>query len=269
MSLYTASINSGSNGNCYYISNGNDAVLVDAGISCRETEIRMKKMGLDISKVRAIFITHEHGDHTKGAQLLSSRYNIMAYLNHKTHYKSHLKFKPELYRRIEDGEVIDVNGITVTGFSKLHDAEDPISFVVQYAGITVGVFTDIGAVCDNLKHYISQCHAAYLEANYDEAMLENGRYPIHLKNRIRGGLGHLSNKEALDLFLAHKPEHMTHLFLSHMSKDNNDPELALQLFKQQAGDVQVHIASRYGHSDVFQIGAGATAIQQVKQTELF
>lgn len=269
MSLYTASINSGSNGNCYYISNGQDAVLIDAGISCRETEIRMKKMGLNIAKVRAIFITHEHTDHIKGAQLLSSRYKIPTYLNHKTHYASHLKFKPELYRRIEHGEVIDVNGIKVTGFSKLHDAIDPFSYVVSYAGITVGVFTDIGAVCDNLKRYMSQCHAAYLESNYDAEMLDKGRYHIRLKDRIRGGLGHLSNKEALDFFLEHKPEYMTHLFLSHLSRDNNNPELALQLFKQHAGNVQVHVAPRYEGSELFHITNDAVPTQQLKQAVLF
>ncbi len=269
MALYTASINSGSNGNCYYMSNGQDAVLIDAGLSCRETEIRMKKMGLAINKVRGIFITHEHTDHIKGAQLLSSRYKIPVYLNHKTHYNSHLKFNPELYRRIEHGEVIDINGISITGFNKLHDAIDPFSFVVTYNAITVGVFTDIGAVCDNLTHYMRQCHAAYLEANYDADMLENGRYPQHLKDRIRGGLGHLSNKEALDFFLAHRPTHMTHLFLSHLSRDNNNPELALQLFRQHAGDVQVHVASRYGHSDVYHISAEATAPKKVEQGVLW
>lgn len=269
MSLYTASINSGSNGNCYYIGNGQDAVLIDAGLSCRETEVRMKKMGLSLAKVRAIFITHEHRDHIKGAQLLSSKYKIPAYLNHKTHYKSHLKFKPELYRRIEHEEVIDVHGITVTGFSKLHDAVDPCSYVVSYAGITIGVFTDIGAVCSNLQQYMGRCHAAYLESNYDEEMLENGRYSMFLKNRIRDGLGHLSNKQALELFLAHKPAHMTHLFLSHLSNDNNDPDLALQLFRQHAGDVQVHVASRYEHSELFHITTDNTPTQVVKQAVLF
>lgn len=269
MSLYTASINSGSNGNCYYISNGKDAVLVDAGLSCRETEIRMKKMGLQLSKVRAIFITHEHADHIKGAQLLSSRYNITAYLNHKTHYKSHLKFKPELYRRIEHEEVIDINGIKVTGFRKLHDAVDPYSFVVSYEGVTIGVFTDIGSVCDNLKRYFPQCHAAYLEANYDVQMLEKGRYPLRLKNRIRGGLGHLSNKEALDFLLQYKSPHLQQVFLSHLSRDNNDPELALQQFKQQAGNIQVHVASRYEPSDMYHITADEVAPQPLKQASLF
>lgn len=269
MSLYTASINSGSNGNCYYISNGQDAVLIDAGVSCRETEIRMKKMALNLSKVRAIFITHEHRDHIKGAQLLSSKYKIPAYLNHKTHYKSHLRFRPELYHRIEHGQEVDVNGIKVTGFSKLHDAIDPCSYVIEYAGVTVGVFTDIGAVCGNLKQYMGQCHAAYLESNYDEEMLENGRYSAYLKERIRGGLGHLSNRQALDFFLAHKPAHMTHLFLSHLSNDNNDPDLALQLFRRQAGDVQVHVASRYAHSEVFHITADNVPAKKLEQGVLF
>lgn len=269
MSLYTASINSGSNGNCYYISNGQDAVLIDAGLSCRETEQRMKKMGLNITKLRAIFITHEHRDHVKGAQLLSSKYKIPVYLNHKTHYASHLKFKPELYRRIEHEEAVDVNGMTVTGFSKIHDAIDPYSFVVKHEDITVGVFTDIGAACDNLRKYMGQCHAAYLESNYDADMLEKGRYPAVLKDRIRGGLGHLSNKEALDFFLAHKHEHLSHLFLSHLSRDNNNPELALQLFRQHAGDVQVHVASRFGHSDIFHINGDATPSHPLKQAKLF
>ncbi|MCB0698433.1 MAG: MBL fold metallo-hydrolase [Chitinophagaceae bacterium] len=269
MSLYTASINSGSNGNCYYIGNGQDAVLIDAGLSCRETEQRMKKMGLNISKVRAIFITHEHRDHVKGAQLLSAKYKIPVYLNHKTHYASHLKFKPELYRRIEHEEAVDVNGITVTGFSKIHDAIDPYSFVVTHAGITIGVFTDIGAACDNLRKYMGLCHAAYLESNYDADMLEKGRYPVSLKNRIRGGLGHLSNKEALDLFLEYKPNHMTHVFLSHLSRDNNRPELALQLFQQNAGEVDVHVASRFGHSDIFHITGDAAPSHPLKQAQLF
>ncbi len=269
MSLYTASINSGSNGNCYYISNGQDAVLVDAGLSCRETELRMTKMGLNVAKVRGIFITHEHRDHTKGAQLLSRKYNIPVYLNHKTHYASHLKFKPELYRRITDEEVIEINGITVTGFSKLHDAVDPCSFIVSYAGVTVGVFTDIGAVCDNMRRYMPQCHAAYLEANYDEEMLENGRYPPILKNRIRGGLGHLSNKEALDFFLSHKHEYMTHLFLSHLSADNNNPDVALELFKKHANGVQVYVASRQEGSEVFHITTDDAVDKPLKQASLF
>jgi phosphoribosyl 1,2-cyclic phosphodiesterase len=102
-------------------------------------------------------------------------------------------------------------------------------------------------------HNFKQCHAVFLESNYDEAMLENGRYPIHLKNRIRGGEGHLSNKEALDLFITHRSPHLSHLILSHLSKENNSPQIAAQLFSTQAGNTKIIVASRHEASAVYNI----------------
>ncbi|HMR83320.1 MAG TPA: hypothetical protein PKE30_09315 [Niabella sp.] len=98
-----------------------------------------------------------------------------------------------------------------------------------------------------------KCHAAFLEANYDEVLLENGRYPYHLKKRIRGGRGHLSNKEALDLFLSCRPTHMSHLFLSHLSADNNHPDLVRDLFHEQATTTNIIIASRYQETPVYTV----------------
>jgi phosphoribosyl 1,2-cyclic phosphodiesterase len=134
---------------------------------------------------------------------------------------------------------------------------------VSCNGITAGVFTDIGIVCDNLISHFKQCHAVFLESNYDEDMLENGRYPVHLKNRIRGGQGHLSNRQALDLFIQHRPPFMSHVFLSHLSKENNDPGLAAGLFAQHAGEVKVVVASRYAATEVYAI-AGNTIAQPLK-----
>src|SRR5690606_28367188 len=114
---------------------------------------------------------------------------------------------------------------------KFHDASEPHSFIVSCNEVTVGVFTDIGTPCENLVRYFRQCHAAFLEANYDEEMLEKGRYPYFLKERIRGGKGHLSNKQTLELFTSCKPSYMSHLFLSHLSRDNNSPDLVLDLFR--------------------------------------
>jgi phosphoribosyl 1,2-cyclic phosphodiesterase len=115
------------------------------------------------------------------------------------------------------------------------------------------VFTDIGAPCDRLIHYFKQCHAVFLESNYDEDMLDKGRYPVYLKNRIRGGSGHLSNRQALDLYINHRPSFMSHLLLSHLSKENNSPELVESLFASTAFDTQVVIASRYRESAVYEI----------------
>ena len=123
-------------------------------------------------------------------------------------------------------------------------------------------------------HYFNQCHAVFLEANYDEQMLENGKYPLHLKNRIRGGLGHLSNTEALDLFVTHRSPALSHLLLSHLSKENNSPEMVEDLFKQHANGTNIVIASRYQSTNVFSISSDnnesiASKIQQPAQLGLF
>ena len=141
----------------------------------------------------------------------------------------------------------------ITAFPKFHDAIDPHSFIISYNNITVGVFTDIGASCEHLVKHFSQCHAAFLETNYDEILLETGSYPVHLKNRIRGGNGHLSNTQALEIFRKYKPPFMTHLLLSHLSKDNNDPQLVKKLFDEHAAGTEIIIASRYEQTNVYTI----------------
>lgn len=253
MSLFVASLNSGSNGNCYYVGNGSEAVLVDAGISCRETERRMARLNLSLKTVKAIFISHEHSDHIKGVTVLSKKYNLPVYITETTARFGRLNIDRSLARTFAADETISINSLSVTPFAKHHDAGDPHSFVVEGNGVIVGVFTDIGNVCDKLTMHFKGCHAAFLEANYDADMLENGRYPIHLKRRIRGGKGHLSNHEALELFNTHRPAHMSHLFLAHLSAENNNPELVNELFSAHAGDVHVVVASRYRETEVFHI----------------
>ena len=257
MSLYITSLNSGSNGNCYYIGNGSEAVLVDVGISCRETEKRMKHLGLDMKKVKAIFVSHEHGDHIKGVSVLANKYKLPIYITKLT-AKHGPRLISHLAKTFTADEPVIVGQLSVTAFAKHHDAVDPHSFIVRYNNITVGVFTDIGKVCKQVIHYFKQCHAAFLETNYDEALLENGRYPLHLKNRIRGGEGHLSNKQALELFTTHRPPFMTHLLLTHLSKENNTPELAAELFTKHADGTTIIVASRYEATNIFTITAEGT-----------
>ena len=253
MHLYTASLNSGSNGNCYYIGNKDEAVLVDAGLSCRETERRMKQSGLDISRVKAIFISHEHGDHIKGVEGLSAKHKLPIYITPATLQQSRLRIPVGQVFSFKGYEPVTIGGLSIVAFPKLHDAIDPYSFVVSGNGVNIGVFTDIGAPCNHVIDNFKKCHAIFLEANYDEAMLANGRYPQHLKNRITGEHGHLSNNQALTLFLQHKPAHMRHVYLSHLSRDNNRPELALGLFAQHAGGTQVCVASRDEAGPVYTI----------------
>ncbi len=265
MSVFITSLNSGSNGNCYYIGNEHEAVFVDVGISCRETEKRMNRLGLSIQKVKAIFISHEHSDHISGVPVLAKKYNIPVYITPKT--LLYLKVNPDEHKIIHfiAYQPVTIGDLVITAFPKFHDAIEPHSFVITCRDITIGVFTDIGATCEHLISHFSKCHAAFLEANYDDEMLDSGGYPYHLKRRIRGGHGHLSNKQALELFLAHKPAFMSHLLLAHLSKNNNDPNLVYELFNTHANGTEVVVASRYEETAVYCIGSGGPAIGRAKQ----
>lgn len=251
MPAYLASINSGSNGNCYYIGDGTDAVLIDAGISCRQTEQRMNRLGLSLSDVRAVFISHEHTDHTRGVEVISKKYRIPVYITEKTHHHSRLYLDKSLVHHFDTGQTIRIGNLRVKPFPKSHDAAEPHSFTVSAGRITTGVFTDIGTACKEVTGHLRKCHACFLESNYDEKMLDTGRYPVHLKRRIKSDHGHLSNTQALELFLNHRPSALKLLILSHLSAENNHPDIVQELFTRHAGDVRIVVASRYGESDVY------------------
>jgi phosphoribosyl 1,2-cyclic phosphodiesterase len=253
MSLFITSLNSGSNGNCYYIANETEAVLVDVGISCREVEKRLARLGLNMSKVKAVFISHEHSDHIKGVKVLAKKYVLPVYITSLTHNSSGLFIAGELLRTFNAYSPVKVGGLEITAFPKLHDCAEPHSFVVSGNGVNIGVFTDIGRVCHHVINNFKICNAVFLETNYDEEMLEEGNYPFYLKKRIRGGHGHLSNKEALELFNNHKTDLMTHVFLSHLSRDNNHPSLVHDLFTRSAGNVKVVVATRDEETALYHI----------------
>ena len=259
MSLSIASLNSGSSGNCYYIGNAAEGILVDAGISCRETERRLKHLGLSIKMVKAIFITHEHADHVNGLPKLVKKYFLPVYMSKGT--KSNLRggwphIRPTL---VQSYEPVRIGTMVVTPIPKFHDAVEPHSFVVSYNHVNVGVFTDTGRSCEHLVKSFQRCHAAFLESNYDEGMLETGDYPQHLKERIRKGFGHLSNKQALQLFLTHRPPFMSHLILSHLSGNNNTPEIVENLFSGVAGETKIIVASRKKETALYQVADSVMA----------
>ncbi len=150
MSLFITALASGSNGNCYYIGNDKEAVLIDAGIHCKELEKRMSRLGLSMKNVKAVFISHEHADHIRGLTVLAKRWSPMVYITTPTLRGGRLKLDINYKKSFRCSEPVHIGELQIIPFSKRHDAADPHSFIIESKGVKVGVFTDIGAPCDKL-----------------------------------------------------------------------------------------------------------------------
>lgn len=244
---------SGSNGNCYYIGTEKEAVLVDAGISRRQVMKRMKEMKLDIAKVKAVFISHEHSDHIRGLRVLSDLQGIDAYLTHATLQKAHKNYHPEITRIFEAGDVIQVGGFRVHSFAKNHDAVDPCSFRIEVEGQNIGVMTDIGEACDKVKAHLYECNIVFLESNYDERLLDEGAYPYYLKERVKSSKGHLSNRQAVELVETFGSDKLNTIILSHISADNNRVEIAMKDFEHLKNKYRILPTSRYAPAKIVEI----------------
>ncbi|MCW3807817.1 MBL fold metallo-hydrolase [Plebeiibacterium marinum] len=241
---------SGSNGNCYYIGNESEAILIDAGISRRQIVERMNEKGLNPLKIKAVFITHEHSDHYRGAKVLSKKLQIPIYLTTQTHLKSYQTMRPANVVNFEAGDVISIGNFRVHSFKKQHDAIEPCSFRIEHEGKNIGVFTDIGTPCDNVTHHLNKCHLLFLESNYDVDMLEQGNYPYYLKKRVASDIGHLSNDQAKNLIEEHAGDMLKTIYLSHISEDNNRGEIALDTFKPLMDKYIIKLTSRYAACEV-------------------
>ncbi|MDA3817834.1 MAG: MBL fold metallo-hydrolase [Prolixibacteraceae bacterium] len=249
--IEVCAIASGSNGNCYYIGDGEEAVLVDAGISCKQILLRMEQRGLDPASVKAVFLTHEHADHIRGARVLSKKLGIPVFYTYGTWNKAHKSSKAPFHRYIHIGEPLQWGRFTVHAFTKKHDANEPCSYRIEINGHNIGVMTDIGAVCDNVVEHFMLCNVVFLESNYDEEMLTNGGYPWYLKQRILSDVGHMSNAQALELITKYGNGILDTVFLSHLSGENNTPELAYETFKSLHETYNFVKTSRSEATEVF------------------
>ncbi len=246
-------IASGSNGNCYYIGNEKDAVLVDAGLSGKQILARMAELQLDPSKIKAVFITHEHGDHMRGARGVSKKMQVPIYLTVKTYNAAYKNMRPDYPKYFTPDQQIEVGDFTIFPVLKNHDAAEPCSFRIQYKGKNIGVFTDIGEACENVQTHIEKCDGLFLESNYDETMLWEGGYPYFLKKRVASELGHLSNDQAFELLENHAGDNLQCVFLSHLSRDNNTPEKAAERMDALTARFEVKLTSRYAPSEIYKI----------------
>lgn len=226
-------IASGSSGNCTYINENNTHILVDAGVSCKR--ITQGLYGLDVppEDLDAIFITHEHSDHISGLKILSKKQQIPIYgtagtLEAIRRGDTKHEINPDLYHPIDADAPILIKELTITAFRNTHDAADPVGYRIDGDGHAVAVATDLGNYTDYTVSHLKDLDAILIEANHDLRMLQVGPYPFDLKRRIMSDYGHLSNDRCGDLLNEILHDHIRHILLGHLSKENNFPDLAYE-----------------------------------------
>jgi len=230
MSLQLCVLASGSSGNCTYVGTDRTGILIDAGLSGKETQRRLEQLGLGMANIQAVCVSHEHGDHTAGLRVLNRRHGIPLFVNSATRdILCRAEGAGELSWNIfQSGSAFPVGDLVLEPFTVPHDAADPVGFIVKAGALRVGITTDIGMITERVVDALSGCHALVIEANHDEHLLENAERPWSLKRRIKGRLGHLSNEHAAEMVARVAGPHLQHVFLAHLSADCNRGELALQ-----------------------------------------
>lgn len=258
------SLFSGSSGNATFVRAGNTNILIDCGESGSHIECSLKSIGVDMSSIDCIFITHEHTDHIKGAGILSRRYDLPIYATYGTWQKMISKIGKiscDNIRYIQGGVPFGAFDAVVTPFSTPHDSCESVGFTIEYNGAKASVATDIGVVNKTVYENISSSQIVLLESNHDIDMLLHGPYSPELKKRVRSSVGHLSNDDCA-LTCAHLLDKgVKHILLGHLSLDNNTPAVAYASTEKSlvakgakvGFDVTLEVASRYKPSAVYKI----------------
>lgn len=219
---------SGSRGNAIYVSDGQTAILVDAGLAGIEIIRRLRSKGLDPETLDGIVVSHEHTDHVRGVGVLSRKFKLPIYITQKTSEASGPQIG-KLYDAVHfrSGETFQLKSLTIHPFSISHDAQDPIGFTVKQNGMKIGIATDLGIATGMVKEHLKECGVLVVEANHDLTLLMEGPYPWFLKQRIKGRTGHLSNEDSKALLKDVRHDRLKHVILAHLSETNNTPAAAL------------------------------------------
>ncbi len=223
--VFLSSLGSGSSGNSFFIDTPAGALLVDQGFSRRELLSRMERAGCDPSRLCGALLTHEHGDHAKGARVFCDALNIPLYTTMIT--ASGLARRnnlPKLVRTFEPGATFDICGIEVNSFALPHDV-DTVGFNIRSRNISIGIATDLGCAGATIRRALANCHALVIESNYDREMLLNSNRTLELKRRICSFKGHLENSYTAELLEELLGENTSLLLLAHVSRECNDPEM--------------------------------------------
>ena len=252
-------LGSGSKGNCYYIDNDDDALLIDAGFNRKETLKRLNDVGLDISKIRAILVTHEHTDHVKGLASLSTKDNIKVYAPHDCYLACINKLGNINYaganKNYENG--FSINNFQIKPFRTPHDSVYSVGYKITFDGKSIAIATDLGVVTNGVMKNLLGVDMAVVESNHDIEMLKNGKYPILLKKRILSNQGHLSNEACSRLIVELIKGGTKRFALAHLSEENNLVALAYNEADEMihsadlASGVELSVLEQNAPSDIF------------------
>lgn len=229
MSIKFCSLSSGSSGNCQYIETENTKILIDAGFSGKRIETLLSSIGVNPATLDAIFVTHEHIDHSMGVGVLSRRYDLPIYANENTWTGMEpiiKKVKEKNTKAFITEENLHIKDLTIYPFHVSHDALEPVGYVIFYKNVKLSIVTDTGWVNDNMKNKIKNSNLYFMESNHDTQMLRDGSYPWSLKQRIMSNKGHLSNHDAGNILGDVLSGNNEIVLLAHLSADNNIPRLA-------------------------------------------
>ncbi|KAA6338749.1 putative metallo-hydrolase YycJ [termite gut metagenome] len=269
MKVTFISLASGSSGNCYYLGTKKYGILIDAGIGVRTIKKRLKEAGISLDVIRAIFITHDHSDHIKGVGYLGEGLNIPVYataLVHKGINKNyHIRQKLcSSVRYLEKETSVRLEDFCITPFEVPHDSIDNVGYCIEIGEIVFSFLIDIGEITPVAAQYIRKANYLVVEANYDEEMLRTGSYCSRLKERIACKTGHLSNVTIADFLAENTTGILRHIWLCHLSKNNNTPELAYETIGKglrERGfvlgrDIQLDVLKRSAVSGPYEIESG-------------
>jgi phosphoribosyl 1,2-cyclic phosphodiesterase len=234
MCVTVSMLASGSRGNCAIVASTRTKILIDAGLSCRETFKRLKSTGEDPHSLSAILITHEHSDHVYGLATLAKKLRIPVFMTGGTHHAWARAMRMvngerpllEKLERFESGHRFQVGDIEVKPFTIPHDAIDPVGFTFRAEGIKVSLATDLGYLPANVRDHLRGSDILIMESNHDVEMLRGGSYPWSVKQRVASNVGHLSNEKLADFFTGDYDNSAAFVVLAHLSEENNHPEIA-------------------------------------------
>ncbi|MGH8801052.1 MAG: MBL fold metallo-hydrolase [Casimicrobiaceae bacterium] len=222
-----ASLGSGSEGNGLIVEADGTAILIDCGFGVRDTGARLARLGVEAASIAAILVTHEHGDHIRGVAPLAARHRIPVWSTFGTLGAAGERFAGTVRGfGFDSHDAFAIGSLEVRPFPVPHDAREPVQFVIGDGARRLGVLTDLGVSTPHVEASLSGCDALVLECNHDTTMLADGPYPLPLKQRVGGRLGHLDNESAAALLGALDCSRLKHIIAAHLSKQNNTPEKA-------------------------------------------